>query len=341
MSATPSIFDSIGNFFKDAENADKNSWNPVVFFGILLIATMPFVNQPKLIFIGYIFLAVLYIVIFGYVIYGAFKTGVYEKIKGFLSNNNQNSLFDIGLPMVGNVGVFSNTSFGFFKFAFILFFIIINTMSWMASPKKGVGGNIAGAVLTPLAPILVYLAANRITGDAFEKSDIFKSILFFIAIAAFIGLIVYNFVSLTQVLASLSNRTKQMKSYDLGVSKARMNEINGYSISLYLAILSAMYIIHDSTTPLSSVPPKPDNIYPKESSYIPVSISYLLFTGATIANFFNSRKIVNGLKYDSKKIMKKTPAQNAKATAEEKVKTQNVFITAYFGILNFFNPANL
>lgn len=345
MSATPAIptipttFDNIGNFFKETEDADKNSWNPVIFFGILLIATMPFVNQPKLIFVGYIFLATLYIIIFGYVIYGAFQTGVYDKIKRFIEKDEKASS---GIPSNFFLpGTY--TSFGFFKIAFMLFFIVINTISWISSSKKGVGGNIWGAVLMPFAPILVYFGVNQFTGDLLEKSDMFKTILFFATVAAFIGLIIYNFISLTQVLKTLSERANKLKTYDLEVSKARMNELNGYSVSLYLAILSAMYIIHDSTTlpPAKSKIPTPDNIYPKQSSYITASISYLLFTVATITNYFNSNKIVKGLKNDSTTIIKKTPNQKMVEKSNEKVSNQNIVSSAFYGVLNFFNPANL
>jgi hypothetical protein len=77
------------------------------------------------------------------------------------------------------------------------------------------------------------------------------------------------------------------------------------------------------------------------SSFIPVTIAYLLFTGATAANYFIFRKIVPGLNYDSTQIIKKTRVENAKETAEYKIQNQNVLKTAYYGILNFFNPANL
>lgn len=320
----------MGNFFKDAiSNGEKNSWNPVIFFGILLIATIPFVQQQKLIFIGYILVAILYLVMFMNVIYGAFTTGVYEGIKRVLSNPGVNTLFTTSAASP------SVTSFGFVKYVFMLFFIIINTMSWLASPKKGDGGNIWGVVLMPLAPIILYFGLNQFTGGTLDTIDVFQSILFFLTVAAFIGLIIYNYFSLTKVLATLSNRATKIKSYDLGLSKKRMNELNGYSISLYLAIISSMYIINDATT---TSPPK---LYPNPASIIPVSIAYLTFTGASIANYFNLRKIVPGLNYDSTKIIKKTPAENAKETAEQRVQNQNVLITAYYGILNFFNPANL
>lgn len=329
-------FDSIRDFFKEAiGDAQNNSWNPVIFFGILLIATMPFVNQQKLIFVGYILLAALYLVIFINIIHGAFKKGVYEKIKGVLSNPYVNPLFTIpAIPLVGALSL-GLTSFGFVKFAFMLFFIIINTMSWISSPKKGDGGNIWGAVLTSFAPIVLYFGMNHFIGGKLDDIDIFKTTLFFITVGAFIGLLIYNFVSLTQVLTTLSDRSKQMRSYNLRVSKQRMDELNGYSVSVYLAIITSMYIINDSTTSAS------DNIYPKKSSFIPVFIAYLLFTSATIANYFNLRKIVPGLKYDSTKIIRKTPDQNAKEASEQKVQNQNVLTTAYYSILNFFNPANL
>lgn len=314
----------IGNFFKESiGDAEKSSWNPVIFFGILLIATMPFVQQQKLIFIGYILVAILYLVIFMNVIYGAFKMGVYEKIKGVLSNPGVNTLFTTSAFSPGV------TSFGFVKYAFMLFFIIINTMSWISSAKKGA---IWGAVLMPLAPVILYFGLNQFTGGTLDTFDAFQSILFFLTVAAFIGIIVFNFYSITDVLATLSNRAKKLKSYDLRLSKKRMNELNGYSVSLYLAILSSMYIINDAST---------IKLYPNTSSFIPVSIAYLLFTGASIGNYFNFRKIVPGLDYDSTKIIKKTPAENAKETTEQKVQNQNFVLTAYYGILNFFNPANL
>jgi len=322
----------MGNFFKEAiGNAEKSSWNPVIFFGILLIATMPFVQQQKLIFIGYILLAALYLLIFMNVIYGAFKSGVYEKIKGVLSELTENKI----------TSSFKITSFGFVKFAFMLFFIIINTMSWLASPKKGVGGNIAGAVLTPLAPIILYFGVNHFTGINLDTIGMFQSTLFFLTVAAFIGLIIYNYVSLIQVVSTLSDRSIQMKSYDLGVSKARMSELNGYSISLYLEIISSMYIIQDASASATTTTTSPPKLYPNAASFIPVSFAYLLFTGACIANYLNLRKIVPGLKNDSTKIMKKTSAEKAKETTEQKVQTQNFVLTAYYGILNFFNPANL
>lgn len=296
----------------------------MIFFGILLIATMPFVQQQKLIFVGYILVAILYLVIFINVIYGAFKTGVYGKIKGVLSELTENEIY----------ASYKITSFGFVKFAFMLFFIVINTMSWMSSPKKGVGGNIAGAVLMPLAPIILYFGVNHFTGSKLDQVDIFKSIVFFLTVTAFIGLVIYNYVSLTQVVSTLSDRSIKLKSYDINVSKARMNELNGYTISMYLAILSSMYIIQDASMPSQK-------LYPNAGSFIPVSIAYLLFTSATIANYFNLRKIVPGLNYDSTKIIKKTTAEKAKETTEQKVQTQNVLLTAYYGILNFFNPANL
>jgi len=34
-------------------------------------------------------------------------------------------------------------------------------------------------------------------------------------------------------------------------------------------------------------------------------------------------------------------SQNAKETTEQKVQTQNFVLTAYYSILNFFNPTNL
>jgi hypothetical protein len=314
-------FGTIGDFFKDATGDGKN---PMIFFGILLIATMPFVQQQKLIFVGYILVAILYLVIFINVIYGAFKTGVYGKIKGVLSELTENEIY----------ASYKITSFGFVKFAFMLFFIVINTMSWMSSPKKGVGGNIAGAVLMPLAPIILYFGVNHFTGSKLDQVDIFKSIVFFLTVTAFIGLVIYNYVSLTQVVSTLSDRSIKLKSYDINVSKARMNELNGYTISMYLAILSSMYIIQDASMPSQK-------LYPNAGSFIPVSIAYLLFTSATIANYFNLRKIVPGLNYDSTKIIKKTTAEKAKETTEQKVQTQNVLLTAYYGILNFFNPANL
>jgi hypothetical protein len=330
----------IGNFFKESiGDAEKSSWNPVIFFGILLIATMPFVQQQKLIFIGYILVAILYLVIFMNVIYGAFKMGVYEGVKGVLSNPGANTLFKTSAfsPSV--------TSFGFVKYAFMLFFIIINTMSWISSAKKGA---IWGAVLMPLAPVILYFGLNQFTGGTLDTIGAFQSILFFLTVAAFIGIIVFNFYSITDVLATLSNRAKKLKSYDLRLSKKRMNELNGYSISLYLAILSSMYIINDATSPITTSPittspitTSPPKLYPNSSSFIPVSIAYLLFTGASIGNYFNLRKIVPGLNYDSTKIIKKTPAENEKETTEQKVQNQNFVLTAYYGILNFFNPANL
>lgn len=327
MSTTKTSFGSIGDFFKDATgDSEKNSWNPMIFFGILLIATMPFVQQQKLIFIGYILVAILYLVIFINVIYEAFKTGVYGKLNGVLSELTENKI----------TASFKITSFGFVKFAFMLFFIVINTMSWMSSPKKGVGGNIAGAVLMPLAPIILYFGVNHFTGIKLDQVDIFKSILFFLTVAAFIGLVIYNYVSLIQVVSTLSDRSIKLKSYDINVSKARMNELNGYTISMYLAILSSMYIIQDASAPM----PMP-KLYPNAGSFIPVSIAYLLFASATVANYFNLRKIVPGLNYDSTKIIKKTTAEKAKETTEQKVQNQNVLLTAYYGILNFFNPANL
>jgi hypothetical protein len=318
----------MGNFFKESiGDAEKNSWNPVIFFGIMLIATIPFVQQQKLIFIGYIFLAILYLVIFLNVIYGAFKMGVYDKIKGVLSNPGVNTLFTTS---VFSPGV---TSFGFIKYAFMLFFIIINTISWISSAKKDYGGNIWGAVLTPLAPVILYFGLNQFTGGTLDTIGAFQSILFFLTVAAFIGLIVFIFYSITDVLATLSNRSKKLKSYDLRLSKKRMNELNGYSISLYLVILSSMYIINDASAPTK--------LYPNSSSFIPVSIAYLTFTGASIGNYFNMRKIVPGLNYDSTKIIKKTPVETAKETAEYKVQNQNVLKTAYYGVLNFFYPANI
>ena len=329
---TKTSFGNIGDFFKDATSDGQN---PMIYFGILLIATMPFVQQQKLIFIGYILLAVLYLVIFMNVIYGAFNSGVYGKIKGVLSELTENKI----------TTSFKITSFGFVKFVFMLFFIIINTMSWLASPKKGVGGNIAGAVLTPLAPIILYFGVNHFTGSNLDQNGMFRSVLFFLTFAAFIGLVIYNYVSLIQVVSTLSDRSIQMKSYDLSVSKARMSELNGYSISLYLEIISSMYIIQDATapTPPTASPPtaSPPKLYPNATSFIPVSFAYLLFTGACIANYLNLRKIVPGLKHDSTKFLKKTPAENAKETTEQKVQNQNFVLTAYYGILNFFNPANL
>lgn len=321
---TKTSFGSIGDFFKDATSDGQN---PMIFFGILLIATMPFVQQQKLIFIGYILVAILYLVIFINVIYGAFKTGVYGKIKGVLSELTENKISSLKI-----------TSFGFVKFAFMLFFIVINAMSWISTSKKGNGGNIWGAALTPLAPIILYLGLDRFTGNTLDTIGIFQSILFFLTVAAFVGLIVFNFYSLTDVLATLSARSKKVKSYDLGVSKSRMNELNGYTISMYLAILSSMYIIQDASAPPTTSPPK---LYPNAGSFIPVSIAYLLFASATAANYFNLRKIVPGLNYDSTKIIKKTPAENAKETTEQKVQNQNFVLSAYYGVLNFFNPANL
>lgn len=316
-----------GNFFKDAiGDAEKNSWNPVIFFGIMLIATIPFVQQQKLIFIGYILLAILYLVIFLNVIYGAFKMGVYEKIKGVLSNPGINTLFTTTAFSPGM------TSFGFVKYAFMLFFIIINTISWISNAKTGA---IWGAVLMPLAPVILYFGLNQFTGGTLDTIDVFQSILFFLTVASFIGLIVFIFYSITDVLATLSNRAKKLKSYDLRLSKKRINELNGYSVSLYLAIVSSMYIITDASTT------SPLKLYPNMSSFIPVTIAYLLFTGATAANYFIFRKIVPGLNYDSTKIIKKTRVENAKETAEYKIQNQNVLKTAYYGILNFFNPANL
>ena len=305
----------------------------MIFFGILLIATMPFVQQQKLIFIGYILVAILYVVIFINVIYGAFKTGVYGKIKGVLSELTENEIY----------ASYKITSFGFVKFAFMLFFIVINTMSWMSSPKKGVGGNIAGAVLMPLAPIILYFGVNHFTGSKLDQVDIFKSIVFFLTVAAFIGLVIYNYVSLIQVVSTLSDRSIKLKSYDINVSKARMNELNGYTISMYLAILSSMYIIQDAAASMPTPAPttSPTKLYPNTGSFYPVSIAYLLFTSATIANYFNLRKIVPGLNYDSTKIIRKTTAEKAKETTEQKVQNQNVLLTVYYGILNFFNPANL
>jgi hypothetical protein len=322
----------MGNFFKDAiGDAEKSSWNPVIFFGILLIATMPFVQQQKLIFIGYILVAILYLVIFLNVIYGAFKMGVYERVKGVLSNPGVNTLFKTSAFSPGV------TSFGFVKYAFMLFFIIINTMSWISSAKKGA---IWGAVLMPLAPVILYFGLNQFTGGTLDTIGAFQSILFFLTVAAFIGIIVFNFYSITDVLATLSNRAKKLKSYDLRLSKQRMNELNGYSVSLYLAIISSMYITNDASAP-TPITASPTKLYPNSSSFIPVSIAYLLFTGASIGNYFNLRKIVPGLNYDSTKIIKKTPAENAKETAEQRVQNQNVLSTAYYGVLNFFNPANL
>ena len=328
MSTSKTSFGTIGDFFKDATGDGKN---PMIFFGILLIATMPFVQQQKLIFIGYILVAILYLVIFINVIYGAFKTGVYGKIKGVLSELTENEIY----------ASYKITSFGFVKFAFMLFFIVINTMSWMSSPKKGVGGNIAGAVLMPLAPIILYFGVNHFTGSKLDQVDIFKSIVFFLTVAAFIGLVIYNYVSLIQVVSTLSDRSIKLKSYDINVSKARMNELNGYTISMYLAILSSMYIIQDASASTPAPTTSPTKLYPNAGSFIPVSIAYLLFTSATVANYFNLRKIVPGLNYDSTKIIKKTTAEKAKETTEQKVQNQNVLLTVYYGILNFFNPANL
>ena len=110
---------------------------------------------------------------------------------------------------------------------------------------------------------------------------------------------------------------------------------------MYLAILSSMYIIQDASASTPAPTTSPPKLYPNTGSFYPVSIAYLLFTSATIANYFNLRKIVPGLNYDSTKIIKKTTAEKAKETTEQKVQNQNVLLTVYYGILNFFNPANL
>lgn len=169
--------------------------------------------------------------------------------------------------------------------------------------------------------------------------DKFPNISFYGLLLIFLGIIVWNFTNLTMVTNAVVKRTKLTKSYDVGdVSKRTKTNITTFEALFYtstfsLITLACLVVLPDNRGKKDIATVEPLKPYYLWSSVV----LFLTALSTSVGNYFVSNDLILKLPSETVKVTKKTDTD----TSTEKIQNQNIFSSAYYSVLRFFNDPSI
>lgn len=165
--------------------------------------------------------------------------------------------------------------------------------------------------------------------------DKIPNISFYGLLLIFLGMIVWNFTNLTMVTNAVMKRSKLTKSYNFGnLSKPTKANITTFEALFYtstFALIAAacVVILPNNKGKMDIKAVEPMNKYYLWSSVV----LFLTALSTSVSNYFVSNNLILKLPNERVKISKKTDTD----TSAKKIQNQNIFSSAYYSVLRFFN----
>ena len=291
------------------------------FFFILIIffASMFYVFNQTMFSIGYVLLAIIYCGAWFYMLYTAYNKGVLSKIQPINIFTNY-----LMIPFLLIILLF--------VFTFLYLFLKKTDL-----PDLQINGiSIFGSALLVGS---IYKFINYAVDNKIITKDVYTKIQSWTIIATFACIIIYNLISVTEIMSSVFTRTKQMNSYDLGISAKRYSAFSGYNTLFYISTFASLFIVQDAILTTEKMATATTATYPENPKII--MGAFVVALGTSITNYFVSADIVKNLEADSTKEIKKTPDQKAMDVSNEKAQGQNVVKSAYYWFLNLFKDPSI
>ncbi len=309
----------IKDIFDKSINYDKNTYNSPIIIVILYLLSMVYIYEKKTIFFGY---AILFVAFF------ATCVVLYKKINYpvMFSNFANNTTF----PLIVVLTIL------FIGFVFLFKDILINANSTFTKPEKWI--SLSSLLSISVLAVLYGIYAKFIVGGIME--DMFKKFISGSAIAAIMGIVIYNLYSIIAVAVSIVERMQKMESYDINAGKKRWSEFNTYTALFYLFAISTVFLIFAIIVKTPFAMPWTwtwTNYYD-----VLILVAFICMVVSTIVNYYMQKNIVAGLDNDSTNIKKSSQKEEEKLQeSNAKIANQNIFTNAYYWVLNLFNDPSV
>jgi hypothetical protein len=275
---------------------------------------MVYIYEKKTIFFGY---AILFVAFF------ATCVVLYKKINypDMFSNFAKNTTF----PLIVVLMIL------FIGFVFLFKDILINANSTFTKPEKWI--SLSSLLSISVLAVLYGIYAKFIVGGIME--DMFKKFISGSAIAAIMGIVIYNLYSIIAVAVSIVERMQKMESYDINAGKKRWSEFNTYTALFYLFAISTVFLIFAIIVKTPFVMPWTWTWTWTNYYDVLILVAFICMVVSTIVNYYMQKNIVAGLDNDSTNIKKSSQKEEEKLQeSNAKIANQNIFTNAYYWFLN-------
>lgn len=216
----------------------------------------------------------------------------------------------------------SNSNYMMYLFVFFAIIVISSSITFLYGGNKVPNSNDWWISADVFLSIIIALVIFAMTSGGTVNTG------FYGLCAVFAGTAVWNFVNLAKVTDIIFQRSKLIGTYNMGsgnLSKTSLDLITGFLVLFYLFVVCLMAIVFLSMS--------------VDSHYKKIMASLLVAIGITIGNHFLTNEIIERVKGES--VPTKSENEKASETSQEKIKNQNIFSSAYYSILRFFNNPSI
>jgi hypothetical protein len=288
----------------------------LIWIVLLLIITLFYVGKSTL-HIGMGFLAFIYCVCCI-----LFYKWVSSKTDFATEFNGVKGLFDSNTSLL----IPPNTKYFLAFLAFFIIFIILVSITFLYGETKIPNSNDWWISADIFLSIIIAISGFALISYKRNQTAMFFDASFYGLCAIFAGTVIWNVVNLAKITNVINKRSASLGTYDMGsgnLNKDSLGLTTGFLVLFYFLVAFLMATVYFSMSQFHNF-----------KGFI---ISFLCAIIITIINHFLTKKIIEKVPNDALP----TKAEKEKDTSQKKVQNQNVFSSAYYSILLFFNNPSI